>query len=106
MVLHRIRLPFSIFGPQTVRMRTLIPTSCVFGAQAVTRPGRVDNVPSVGTEVAVPSSSPPSPLTVRGIDADGPADAEPRARTGCSCAGCSDCGSAPAVDLAASGTGL
>lgn len=59
MVLHRIRLPFSIFGPQTVRMRTLIPTSCVFGAQAVTRPGRVDNVPSVGTEVAVPLLQPP-----------------------------------------------
>lgn len=53
-----------------------------------------------------PSPSPPSPLTVRGIDADRPADAERRARTGCSCSGCSGCGSTPTVDPAASGAGL
>lgn len=48
-----------------------------------------------------PSPSPPLLLTVPGINADRLADAEPRARTGCS-----GCGSTLAVDLAASGAGL
>lgn len=81
----------------------------MFGAQAVTRPGRVHSVPNVGTEVAAAALLPQVPFvsySAGGIDSDGPADAERRAPTGCSGSGSSSCGSAPAVDLAASGAGL
>lgn len=111
MLLQGIRSSFSIFGPQTVRMRTVTDLDLLrvwcSGRDQATRGRLVFRAWERRSQPLLPSPQPPSPLTGPGIDADRPADAAPRARTSCSsCSGCSGCGSAPALDLAASGAGL
>lgn len=95
---------FFLFGPRTLRVEILTPTSCVFGAQAVTRQGRGDRVPSVGAKVAAL----PVPLA---SDSAGNRGGQVGGRGSASSAwlqllGCSDCRSAPAVDLEASSARL